>query len=200
MTWDDLFLTCFLVGFVLILVSSLGGGLHLHFGHLHIGHAGTLRLHARSGGGHGRGSELAPVNFGTVAAFLAWFGGAGYLLTHYYGVWLLLALGVATVAGLAAASIVFWFLAKVLISSEENLDPADYALLGVLGQISSAIHAGGTGELVFSQQGMRKSTAARSDEGMEIPRDTEVVVTRYENGIAYVRRWEEFADQAEGKG
>ena len=32
---------------------------------------------------------------------------------------------------------------------------------------------------------------ARSDEGFAIPKGTEVVVTRYEQGIAYVRPWEE---------
>ena len=33
----------------------------------------------------GDGPELPIFNMGTLSAFLAWFGGTGYLATHYYG-------------------------------------------------------------------------------------------------------------------
>jgi len=88
---------------------------------------------------------------------------------------------------------VFWFVAKVLMASERDLDPADYDPIGALGRASSVIRAGGTGELIYSQQGSRRSVAARSEEGVAIPKGTEVVITRYEKGIAYVRRWDELA-------
>ena len=38
---------------------------------------------------------------------------------------------------------------------------------------------------------------ARSDDGQAISKGTEVVITRYEKGIAYVRRWDELAGQQE---
>jgi hypothetical protein len=38
--------------------------------------------------------------------------------------------------------------------------------------------------------------AARSEDGTEIQRGAEVIVTRYENGIAYVRRWEELGGES----
>jgi serine/threonine protein kinase len=47
--------------------------------------------------------------------------------------------------------------------------------------------------MIFSQEGSRRSAAARSENGSEIPLDTEVVVTRYEKGIAYVKRWDDLA-------
>ncbi len=34
---------------------------------------------------------------------------------------------------------------------------------------------------------------ARGEGGLEIPKGVEVVVTRYERGIAYVRPWEELS-------
>ncbi len=40
--------------------------------------------------------------------------------------------------------------------------------------------------MIFSQMGSRRSAPARSEDG-EIPKGVEVVVTRYESGIAYVR-------------
>ena len=129
---------------------------------------------------------------GTIAAFLAWFGGTGYLLEHYYGVWFALALGISIVSGIGAAAVVFWFVAKVLIEREAPLDPADYEMVGVLGKLSIPIRSGGTGEVIYSQEGTRRVAGARSEDGAAIPKGTEVVVTRYEKGIAYVRLWDDF--------
>ncbi|MBZ5576831.1 MAG: hypothetical protein LAP40_09760 [Acidobacteriia bacterium] len=184
MSWSDFYLICFLVGFGLTALALITGSTHLHLPHLDHG----LHVH------HG---ELPWLNFGTIAAFLAWFGGTGYLLEHYYGIWFLAALGIAIVSGLAAASVVFWFLARVLIAREAALDPADYDMVGVLGHLSIPIRAGGTGELVYSQEGTRRVTGARSDDGIAIPKGAEVIVTRYAKGIAYVRLWQDPADGLE---
>ena len=121
MTWADVYLVCFLVGFVLSVLSVVAGSFHMHFLHLDL-HHGVPHVHVghAHGGGH---SGVSVINFGTIAAFLAWFGG--------------------------------------------------------------------TGEMICSQEGARRSAAARSDDGTAIPKDAEVVVTRYDKGIAYVRRWDE---------
>jgi membrane protein implicated in regulation of membrane protease activity len=175
-------------------LSLLSGSIHLHVPHLHFDHGIHL------GHGHGGGQSGASwFNLGTLAAFLAWFGGTGYLLEHYYGVWFVVVLGVATLSGLGGASVVFWFLAKVLMKHEEPLDPADYDMVGVLGKLSMPIRAGGIGELIFTQGGTRRVSGARAESGAAIAKGTEVVVTRYEKGIAYVRGWEEFAGDAEQK-
>jgi hypothetical protein len=99
--------------------------------------------------------------------------------------------------GLAGAGIVFLFVAKVLISTEENLDPADYEMVGVLARVSSPIRAGGTGELIFTQGGTRHTCGARSEDGSPIQKGAEVVVTRFEKGIAYVQRWEDLTASPE---
>ena len=87
----------------------------------------------------------------------------------------------------------FLFLSKVLISDDENMDPADYEMVGVLGRICSAIRAGGTGEMIYTQMGTRRVCGARSEDASAIAKGTEVVVTRYEKGIAYVRLWSEMS-------
>jgi membrane protein implicated in regulation of membrane protease activity len=189
MTWADFYLVCFLVGFILSLLSVAAGSLHVHLPHLDL-HHGIPHVHI--GHAHGFGhSSVSFVNFGTIAAFLAWFGGTGYLLTEYSALWFFTAMAVSVFSGVGGAALVFLFLAKVLVAHERPLDPADYEMVGVLGRVSSRIQAGGTGEMIFSQEGSRRSTAARSEDGTEIARDTEVVITRFEKGIAYVRRWEE---------
>jgi hypothetical protein len=101
---------------------------------------------------------------------------------------------VAILSGLGAASVAFWFLAKVLMAHEAPLDPADYDMVGVLGRLSISIRPGGTGELIYSQEGTRRVAGARSEDSVAIPRGTEVMVTRYEKGIAYVKPWVDPAD------
>jgi membrane protein implicated in regulation of membrane protease activity len=139
--------------------------------------------------------SISPFNFVTLTAFLAWFGGTGYLLTRYSTMWLVVGLGIALVSGVVGGGIVFWFLRKVLTSEEENLDPADYEMVGVLGRMSISIRAGGTGEIIYSQAGTRRTCGARSESGAPIAKGEEVVVTRYEKGIAYVRPWKEMSGE-----
>ena len=189
MNWSEFYFVCFLVGFLLSVLSLLAGSVHLHLPHLH--------LHgAHIGHGHGGGRGASWFNMGTLAAFLAWFGGTGYLLEHYYSVWFLLALAIATVSGLGGASVVFWFLAR-LMSREQPLDPADYEMVGVLGKLSMPIRAGGTGELIFTQGGTRRVSGARAETGAAIPKGVEVVVTRYEKGLAYVRAWDDITGETQ---
>jgi len=200
MTWAMFYLVCFLIGVTLSVLSFLGGSLHLPHVHFHLPHAHVPMPHGGAhvpGGVHagGAGAHMPFLNFGTITAFLAWFGGTGYLLTRYSSLVVAGVLTLAIVAGLVGAMIVFWFLAKVLLKHDVELDPADYERVGVLGRISSPIRAGGTGEIIFSQAGTRQTCGARSENGEALPRGTEVIVTRYEKGIAYVRRWEEMAEE-----
>ncbi len=221
MTWPNFYLVCFLVGFLLSLLSLLLGSLHLHIHlphadahgfHIHFGGegaghvAGHVATHAVHGTGHAvhaggesaAEADLSPLNFGTIAAFLAWFGGSGYVMARYSPLWSIVGFGAATVFGVIGASIVFMFLVK-LASHDENLDPLDYEMVGVLARVCSGIRAGGTGEILYALGGTRQTSGARSDEGDEIPKGTEVVVTRYEKGIAYVRRWADMAGDAQGE-
>src|SRR5262249_6045923 len=86
---------------------------------------------------------------------------------------------------------------KYFLAHESSLDPMDYDMVGVLGRVSGTIRNRGTGEIIFEQEGARKACAARSeDEGEEMGRGEEVVVTRFEKGVAYVRRWSELAEKA----
>ena len=221
MTWADFYLICFAVGFAFSLISFLGGGSrwrlhlpHLPHGGAHVPLGGHVGTHVPVAGGHGpvasgsagaevaRGaarvttdSSLSPLNFVTFTAFLAWFGGTGYLLTRYSSVWFAMGLGIAITSGLVGGGIVFLFLSKVLTSEDENMDPADYDMVGVLGRTSISIREGGTGEIIYSQAGTRRTCGARSEDGTAIAKGMEVVVTRYERGIAYVRLWTELSGE-----
>jgi hypothetical protein len=210
MTWADFYLICFAVGFCLSFFSFVFGGARtarLHLPHLQT-HSGGTHLPATA---HGSGTAassattnhtpqsagMSPFNLVTLTAFLAWFGGTGYLLTRYSAVWVGFGLMASSAVGLIGGGIVFLFLSKVLISREECMDPADYEMVGVLGRVSSPIREGGTGEMIYTQMGTRRVCGARSDDGHAIAKGTEVVVTRYEKGLAYVRLWSELAGEDE---
>jgi membrane protein implicated in regulation of membrane protease activity len=186
---DSFYLICFGVGLVLSVASVVGGFTHLHLGRLHIGHAAHAP-HATGARAHTRG--LSSVNGFTVTAFLCWFGGAGYLL-HRYSVFVApLVLLLSLLSGVAGAALLWAVLFKVLLPRERVLTAEDTEMTGVLAQVSDSIRdGGGLGEILFSQTGARRCSAARSEDGRSIERGTEVVVIRYERGVAYVRRWED---------
>ncbi len=171
MTWADFYLICFAVGFCFSFFSFLFGGsragrLHLphfhgHVGGAHLPSASAVAAHGPVVAGHApvsgathasatahaqQDSGVSPFNFVTLTAFLAWFGGTGYLLTRYSGLWVGFGLLASVTSGLIGGSIVFVF-------------------------------------------------GARSDNGTAIAKGTEVVVTRYGKGIAYVRLWSEMSGE-----
>jgi membrane protein implicated in regulation of membrane protease activity len=183
-------------------ISFIAGGLRwqLHLphlphggGHIGAGHAPVAHGSATAPAGHQ--GPVSPFNFITLTAFLAWFGGTGYLITRFSSIWFALGLLIALGAGLFGAGIVFVFLTRVLISREENMDSADYEMVGVLGRISMPIRENGTGEIIYSQAGTRRTCGARSDNGAALGKGAEIVVTRYDKGIAYVRLWEEMNNE-----
>jgi hypothetical protein len=188
MTWAQFYLICFLVGFLMSLISFVTGSSHLHLPHLHV-HVPHVHV-PHVGGGH-----VPVLNFGTLAAFLTWFGATGWLLVTLSSLWTFFALGIAIAGGLVGAAIIFLFLAKVLMRWEDEVEPEDSEMVGVLGTLSVGIRPGGTGEIVYTQGGTRHCTAARTEDGAAVVKNTEVVVTRFDKGIAYVRRWEDLAGE-----
>lgn len=192
MTWSDFYLLCFLVGFSLSVLSFLAGAVHIRL---------PFRLHlpfhvAHHGGGAGGGAKASAhiswLNMSTLLAFLAWFGGTGYILSTRSHLVALASLGFATLAGLVAGWLVFRFMLKLMRGGDSELLDADYRIEGSVGSISVPIRERGTGEVIFSLGGVRRGAGARSDDGKAIEKGAEVVIERYEKGIAYVRRWEEF--------
>lgn len=101
MTWADFYLTCFAVGFLLSAISFVAGGMRWHLHLPHFPHAGVHGPAGPAAGGHGAGGHAAgsannsagarsgheaamsPFNFVTLTAFLAWFGGIGFLITRF---------------------------------------------------------------------------------------------------------------------
>ena len=194
MTWTDFYLLCFIVGFTLSVLSFLGGAAHIH-----LPFKWHLPFHGwhHAGGLAGRGMPqvrggLSWFNAMTIMVFLAWFGGIGYVLSTHSRLLAIAALLIAASAGVFAAGVVFKFMAKIVKVSDAHMLDWDYRIEGTVGTVSSPIRENGTGEMIFEQKGVRKSVGVRSEDGKPLPNGAEVAITRYENGIAYVKKWEEF--------
>jgi membrane protein implicated in regulation of membrane protease activity len=198
---ETLFLACFVFGALFTLASValgfVGGGLghgnahaELGHGHAHLGHDVSHGIAHHSGSGD-RFDGLPLLNASSVVGSLTWFGAAGFLLLRL-GDWALPAvlLG-ALLAGAAGWYLVARFL-RLVLAGERVMDPEDYRLVGTVGQLTVSIPSGGTGEVVFSKAGARRSEAARALGGRAIPRGSEVVITEYSDGFATVQPWGEF--------
>jgi len=198
MSWSDFYLLCFLIGFSLSAISFLAGAVHLHL---------PFRMHwplhgAHHGGAIGKSGSLTKgsthlswFNAATVLAFLAWFGGTGYILSKHSTLVGVTCLAVAVAAGLLAGWLVYRFMSILLRNTDAHMNEWDYRHEGSLGTVSITIPAEGTGEVIFEQHGVRRSAGARSDNASPIERGAEVVISRYEKGIAYVKKWDEFTNE-----
>lgn len=214
------FVFCFVFGVATSLLSLALGALHGgggDSGHAVGGDHGGLHLSGDGGGdgGHalahaggasggedlhvdlaeGHGGQVSPFNLQTITTFLAFFGGSGWVLYSSAGLAPAVALIAATVIGVAGGAVVFLFLVKVLLASQRFMDPASSRMEGTVARVSMAIRADGTGEIVFSRDGARRSEGARSATGAPIAAGTEVVVVRYERGLAYVEPWASYAGE-----
>src|ERR1700733_14874922 len=135
--WSDFYLICFAVGFCFSFFSFVFGGSRfgrLHLPHFH-GHAVPHLPHGPVAHGpvahgsvpHGPVGDassdsnpavsggISPFNFVTVTAFLAWFGGTGYLLTRFSTLWVGLGLMLSIFSGLVGGGIIFLFLTRILM-------------------------------------------------------------------------------------
>lgn len=199
---ETIFLVCFAFGALFTLASvvlGMGGhgAAHVAHGHVHApppavhGHAAVHDGHAPLHHGPTAPPHLPLLNFGSVVGALTWFGAAGYLLLRL-SPWAVPAI----VLGALLAGAIGWYLIArflgLILAGEVEMDPDDYRLEGTVGQVTVSIPAGGTGEVVFSKVGARRSEAARGLGGTAIPRGQEVVITAYADGFATVQPWGEF--------
>jgi hypothetical protein len=197
---DAIFLGAFLFGILFTVISLILGALDIgldHGGHGgDIGHGGDVGHggHADHTGyfGHDGGDISSYVNVSTVLAFIAWFGGIGYLARNGAGWTALVSVVLAVFGGLAGAYLIYLVFARIIRPGQTApLDPRDFELQGKLARVTSSVRAGGTGEITYVQSGARMVRAARAADGRAIPRGTEVVVMRAERGVGIVMPWDE---------
>jgi hypothetical protein len=202
----NVFLFIFLFGLIFTVASLVLG--FAGMGGAHGGHAGTAGGHdihinlpgphdihvqvggqaSQPGGSHASGGDGPGIlNMPTMMAFITWFGGVGFILRQSLG-WSGFIVGpLALLSGTMGALIMFTVLARVLWPMMSRpLSEEEFKLPGTLARVVSSIRADGVGEIVYSKRGTRFTAGARSEDNEAIPKGAEVVIIRYEHGLAYV--------------
>lgn len=177
-TADAVLLGMFFFGLLLTLATLALGVADLGLHHVHVDGDGANPLHA---------------SLGTVLVFLTWLGGVGYVLRRAIEAPLFVALPIAAVASVGIAALMQRAIRALSNPAGSVLEPEQFRLPGTIGRVSSSIRAGGTGEVIYEQGGVRQVVAARAADGGALARGTEVVVLRVERGIATVEIFDVFA-------
>ncbi|GAC1362653.1 MAG: hypothetical protein NVS2B12_02470 [Ktedonobacteraceae bacterium] len=212
-----LFVGCFLLGLLYLLLTAfvgmghshshgVGHGIshgivhhvdaqpHLHGSaqhHVHI--VGQGDTHHNADGPHF--SLFAYLNPTSVVLFLLGFGFFGYLLHNTTTFALPVLLLLALVSGFIVAGLLLMLLARLFGDSEAATVQDVSDRTGLLGKVSITIQENNIGEILYvSPGGMRKSIPARSVDGRRLERDQEVVVVNYQRGVAEVDTWEHFVN------
>ena len=173
---DAVLLGLFLFGLLLTGATLLLGVADLGVHHAHADDTGPL-----------------PVSPGAFLVFLSWLGGVSFVLRRAADWPLLAALPVAALLGIGVAAVVQRAVRKLSNTEGSVLEPEHYRLPGTIGRVSSSIRAGGTGEVIYEQAGVRQVVAARATGAEELQRGTEVLVLSVDNGIAIVQVFDPFA-------
>ena len=174
------FVVCFIAGLGLSVVSFVSGFDDVTF------------LETLFGGEDSSRKRVSPVNLAAVTGFLVWFGGGGLLVDRLTPFSPALVVTGAVVIGATGGTLINRIM-TALVRREATAE--SLSMVGVIAHTTVGIReAEGTGEIVFTHAGTRRVAGARSDSGRAIPKGTEVVVTRYERGIAYVAMWDELKE------
>jgi len=151
MTLASFYLFCFLLGLTFSVLTFLAGAVHVHIhlpfhshlpvhgGSAHVGHgahAGTGSATANGASSHGS-VQVSWFNASTIMAFLAWFGGAGYILTRTSHLVAVVSLGLSVLAGLVAGTIVYRFMLRLTHGGDSLMLDEDYRIEAASARSSS---------------------------------------------------------------
>ena len=134
-----------------------------------------------------RSFRLSPA---VLSAFGLVFGSTGYLLTARMAGAAAFASSVAlgTLAAIAAARLVTRWWAVV---PEHDVDDERYVLQGHIARVTKSIRPEVDGEVAFEVEGERHVLRARGIDQGSLDVETEVVIERIEEDVAFVEPWAE---------
>lgn len=145
---------------------------------------------------HGRWVNYLNIPTGATAATL--FGLVGYPLAKYTslrtGAYLTIAVAAAVVGATGMVAIIAGW---AVPSAARDVPDARYILQGHLARVTRAIDPSAPGEITFEYEGHRQVARAASLDGTPIALDSDVVIERVEDDVAYVERWSTIARQLE---
>jgi len=128
------------------------------------------------------GAFLKPV---VIALALAVTGGVGLILAPMWGSYM--AFPFAAAAGLFAGFLLYRFVILPLKRIEHTSSHDKQSLIGSSAMVVLGIPQGGYGKIKYNVTGSYVTSPAKSEDGVKIEKDTEVVIAYIKNNAYYVR-------------
>jgi len=128
------------------------------------------------------GAFLRPV---VIATTLAVTGGAGLILSPMFGSYL--AFPFSAAAGLGAGFLLYRFVILPMQRLEHTSSHDKQALIGSTAKVVLGIPQGGFGKIKYNVTGSFVTSPAKSEDGVEIHKDKEVVISYIKDNAYYVR-------------
>jgi len=128
------------------------------------------------------GAFFKPV---VLALALAVTGGAGMILAPMWGSYL--AFPFALASGLFAGFLLYRFVILPMKKLEHTSSHDKQSLIGSSAKVVLGIPQGGYGKIKYNVTGSYVTSPAKSEDGVEIKKDTEVVIAYIKNNAYYVK-------------
>ncbi|MDR2899529.1 MAG: hypothetical protein LBU94_04375 [Clostridiales bacterium] len=176
-----LFKVCFGVGIGYTVLAFLLGEV-IHFGDFG-GSDGDLDFDLDS---HvpGDAGSISPLKPACIAAFITVFGGCGILFLPRFGG--LLAVMMASLLGAIVAFLIFRFIIVPLNRAQNTSAVEKQSLIGSNAVVTERIPQGHFGKITYFVNGNTYSAPAKSEDGNEIARNSNVEITHIEKNTYFV--------------
>jgi len=130
------------------------------------------------------GNTVTPLKPVCIAAFICVFGGTGIIFLPHFGQWL--AFMMAASAGLIVAWLLFKFLLVPLHNAQNTSAVEKQSLIGSRAVVTEKIPQGQFGKITYYVNGNIYSAPAKSEDGNEIGRNSNVEITHIEKNTYFV--------------
>ncbi|MDL2248208.1 NfeD family protein [Tyzzerella sp. OttesenSCG-928-J15] len=130
------------------------------------------------------GGTVTPLKPACIGTFISVFGGMGIILLPHMGG--LLAAMVAATLGLIAAYIIYRFVVVPLHKAQNTSAVEKQSLIGSRAMVSEKIPQGQFGKITYYVNGNTYSAPAKSEDGNEIARNSDVEIVHIEKNTYYV--------------
>ena len=140
--------------------------------------------------GHALADARTSLKVPTAGAALTLAGATGYLLDRYASLSTAAEVVAALAAGAVGVVLAVLVIAKWAVpAAQRDVEDERYLLQGHFARVTHPIGADETGEIAYEIDGTRYAAKARSVDGAPVEAETEVVIDRLEDGVAWVETW-----------
>ena len=131
--------------------------------------------------------SVSPLKPSVIAAFVTVLGGSGLLL-QMTGLTAFYALPAAGLCGAFVAYLMYRFVVVPLSRAQNTSAVEIQSLIGHTATVTEKIFQGGYGQIAYAENGNSYNSPAKSFDGNEIPRGSDVEIMSIEDNTYFVRK------------